>query len=79
MGNGEKLAAVVCLLLGLGVGAYALTRPKSERSEGSAKTSNGKAPGRVARVETISTGEQVEIREHLYKGVTTVVEFTAEW
>lgn len=32
-----------------------------------------------AQVETISTGEQVDIRKHLANSGLTIVEFTAEW
>ena len=36
-------------------------------------------PGGGALVDTISTGEEVDVEDYLASGTMTVIEFTADW
>jgi hypothetical protein len=54
-------------------------RTRGVRPRGSSPR-GGNAAGRAqARIRTISTGERVELRNHVARSGSTIVEFTAQW
>ena len=46
---------------------------------GSSRVGGGGGSGSAALVNTISTGEEVDVEDYVESGTMTVIEFTADW
>lgn len=73
----ERLGVGAALAVAGMICAAMLVSMSTDRRRGHARPARGAEAG--AKIQTLSTGEEIQLARHLVAGQRTVVEFTADW